>query len=781
MRNEIILIPALEPDDKLLKLIHGLQEYGFYRIVIVNDGSSSSYEHIFTSAKEAGCTVCTHNINLGKGAAIKTGILRSIEIYGHNSGIITVDADGQHLPADTARVSNLMTEYPDSLILGTRDFSKGNVPFRSRYGNKLTSLFFRLSTGVKCSDTQTGLRGIPASMLDTALETEGSRYEYEMNFLTKAAKSVRIVSLPIQTIYENNNSGSHFRTIRDSARIYSKPLKFMTVSAISAVIDFSLFYFLAMILALSPEYIIAAATIIARITSGTVNFALNKLWCFKSQSKTRVEAIKYLALFVSQMCLSAGLVTLLSMLINPVIAKVLVDITLFVISYHIQRDLIFNSDSVSPVRKEGKTMRKKRPVWAVSFGLFLTGYTAFALLDAFVIPHDTVKLSEVTTENGVDAGSETNSDNNPKTDQEVSLLDDENQSNTSQDNTSQNDISQNKTRNKPKSFAKNGNPPRRHGKKRHKPSDISNVEASGNDQNENQTDNAVTDDNQANDITNNDTISDDKQTNNNENNTSPTDNSTTVDNSSNADNTSTADYTYSSDNATINITKKYVENTYVYIADIQLKNSSALQSGVADGTLGRNITAKTSEIAADSDAILAINGDYYGFRDSGYVMRNGYLYRETSSGADSEDLVIYSDGTMEIIKEGDITAEELKEKGAVQIYSFGPGLVDNGEINVSENQEVGHSMRSNPRTAIGYYSPTHYCFVVSDGRTSESEGLSLYQLAQVMDELGVEKAYNLDGGGSSTMYFNGEVINKPTTNGNKISERSVSDIIYIKK
>ena len=747
MRNEIILIPALEPDDKLLKLIHGLQEYGFYRIVIVNDGSSSSYEHIFTSAKEAGCTVCTHDINLGKGAAIKTGILRSIEIYGHNSGIITVDADGQHLPADTARVSNLMTEYPDSLILGTRDFSKGNVPFRSRYGNKLTSLFFRLSTGVKCSDTQTGLRGIPASMLDTALETEGSRYEYEMNFLTKAAKSVRIVSLPIQTIYENNNSGSHFRTIRDSARIYSKPLKFMTVSAVSAVIDFSLFYFLAMILALSPEYIIAAATIIARITSGTVNFALNKLWCFKSQSKTRVEAIKYLALFVSQMCLSAGLVTLLSMLINPVIAKVLVDITLFVISYHIQRDLIFNSDSVSPVRKEGKTMRKKRPVWAVSFGLFLTGYTAFALLDAFVIPHDTVKLSEVTTENVVDAGSETTSDINPKTDQEVSLLDDENQSNTSQDNTSQNDISQNKTRNKPKSFAKNGNPPRRHGKKRHKPSDISNVEASGNDQNENQTDKAVTDDNQANDNQTDDT----------------------------------ADYTYSSDNATINITKKYVENTYVYIADIQLKNSSALQSGVADGTLGRNITAKTSEIAADSDAILAINGDYYGFRDSGYVMRNGYLYRETSSGADSEDLVIYSDGTMEIIKEGDITAEELKEKGAVQIYSFGPGLVDNGEINVSENQEVGHSMRSNPRTAIGYYSPTHYCFVVSDGRTSESEGLSLYQLAQVMDELGVEKAYNLDGGGSSTMYFNGEVINKPTTNGNKISERSVSDIIYIKK
>ena len=249
----------------------------------------------------------------------------------------------------------------------------------------------------------------------------------------------------------------------------------------------------------------------------------------------------------------------------------------------------------------------------------------------------------------------------------------------------------------------------------------------------------------------------------------------------NSDKTTTDDMTYSSDKATIKIIKKYVNNTYVYIADVQLKDTTAFKSAVAENTLGRNITAKTSEIASDANAILAINGDFYGFRDSGYVMRNGYLYRSESAGDDCEDLVVYSDGKMEIIKEGDISAEELEKKGAVQIYSFGPGLIKDGEIAISEDTEVDQSMRSNPRTAIGYYSDTHYCFVVSDGRTDESEGLSLYQLAELMKDLGVSSAYNLDGGGSSTMYFNGEVINNPTTNGNKISERKVSDIICITK
>ena len=213
------------------------------------------------------------------------------------------------------------------------------------------------------------------------------------------------------------------------------------------------------------------------------------------------------------------------------------------------------------------------------------------------------------------------------------------------------------------------------------------------------------------------------------------------------------------------------------MADIYFTDLSAFSTAFAEDTYGKNITDKTSQIAEDNDAVIAINGDYYGAQEKGYVIKNGVLYRSTARN-NAQDLVIYTDGTWEIINESEITAEELMEKGAYQLLSFGPGLIVDGEISVSTDYEVGKAMASNPRTAIGYIDEGHYVFVVSDGRTSTSEGLSVYQLAEFMESLGVETAYNLDGGGSSTMVFNGEVINNPTTSGNKIKERSVSDIVY---
>jgi exopolysaccharide biosynthesis protein len=216
----------------------------------------------------------------------------------------------------------------------------------------------------------------------------------------------------------------------------------------------------------------------------------------------------------------------------------------------------------------------------------------------------------------------------------------------------------------------------------------------------------------------------------------------------------------------------------IYAADITVSSPEYLQTAFAQGAYGKNVTATTSTIASDAGAILAINGDYYGAQESGYVIRNGVLYRSTSAG-DQEDLVIYSDGTFEIINESDVTAEELLADGAQQVLSFGPGLIENGEIAVSVNEETGKAKASNPRTAIGMIDTCHYVMVVSDGRTSESAGLSLYELAEFMQSLGVQTAYNLDGGGSSTMYFQGEVINNPTTDGRTIKERKVSDIVYI--
>lgn len=250
---------------------------------------------------------------------------------------------------------------------------------------------------------------------------------------------------------------------------------------------------------------------------------------------------------------------------------------------------------------------------------------------------------------------------------------------------------------------------------------------------------------------------------------------------SDSDNSSAVitDSSYKAYGISITITEKTLADTQVYIADIYLDDPSVLLSGLADGSFGRNISDKTSSIAQEVGAILAINGDYYGFRDSGYVIRNGYLYRSTAASSSQEDLVIYEDGTFDIIDESDVTAEELQAAGAVQIYSFGPGLVEDSELSVTESQEVSQSMTSNPRTAIGMIEKGHYVMVVSDGRTSESDGLTLYQLARVMQDLGCSEAYNLDGGGSTTMYFNGQVINNPTTTGRSIKERSVSDIIYI--
>lgn len=234
----------------------------------------------------------------------------------------------------------------------------------------------------------------------------------------------------------------------------------------------------------------------------------------------------------------------------------------------------------------------------------------------------------------------------------------------------------------------------------------------------------------------------------------------------------------SDENIQITLTEYREYDTSIYVADIVLSSPEYLQTAFAQNAYGRNVTEKTSEIAESAGAILAINGDYYGSQEEGYVLRNGVLYRNTAASG-QEDLVIYNNGSFAIINETDVTAEELLADGAQQILSFGPALVEDGAVVVSEGDEVGKAKTSNPRTAIGIIDDLHYVFVVSDGRTDESAGLSLSQLAEFMKGLGVVTAYNLDGGGSSTMYFNGEVINNPTTNGRSIKERSVSDIVYI--
>ena len=247
-----------------------------------------------------------------------------------------------------------------------------------------------------------------------------------------------------------------------------------------------------------------------------------------------------------------------------------------------------------------------------------------------------------------------------------------------------------------------------------------------------------------------------------------------------AKNAQVTDTSYLDGNISVNLTEKTVNDTQIYVADVTLSSADYLKTALAQNSYGTNVTATTSVTAAENNAILAVNGDYYGANSSGYVIRNGVVYRDSArEDASNGDLAIYKDGSFKIIYENQISADQLVQDGVVNLLAFGPSLVENGEISVGINTEVGQAMASNPRTAIGIIDENYYIIVVSDGRTSESKGLSLYQMAEVMKSYGVKTAYNLDGGGSSTLYFNGQVINKPTTGGSKISERAVSDIVYI--
>lgn len=236
---------------------------------------------------------------------------------------------------------------------------------------------------------------------------------------------------------------------------------------------------------------------------------------------------------------------------------------------------------------------------------------------------------------------------------------------------------------------------------------------------------------------------------------------------------------YSDENIQIEISKIEKYDTTIYIADITLSSIDYLKTAFANNTYGKNVKETTSDIAESQNAIFAINGDFYGFRNAGFVLRNGTIYRDSSrNGSNNEDLVINEDGSFSIIDENTTDLESVLDSGALQVFSFGPSLIQNGELTVTQNTEVSQSMSSNPRTAIGIIDNLHYICVVSDGRTSESAGLSLYELAGIMQDYGCVTAYNLDGGGSSTMYFNGSVINNPTS-GNRSGERKVSDIVYI--
>lgn len=352
--NAVIVIPALNPDCYLVEYIEKLIENGARDIIVVNDGSSDEYKEVFEKIEKIGqCMLVNHEINLGKGRALKNAMsLYKEKLQGRGyAGIITVDADGQHTVEDVAKVSKKMNECPESLILGERDFDK-DVPLRSKFGNVCTSFIFKLLYKIKLHDTQTGLRGIPNKYLEIFSKLEGDRYEYEMNMLMACSRNkISIESVSIQTIYNDNNQSSHFRPLVDSFKIYKLIFgtffKYTFVSLSSFVIDILLFRFLIFLFydRFTNIYILLS-TIIARICSSLFNFIMNKKVVFKSDEKTIVTITKYYILCVVQMLASAILVSTIYKIVpfSETVVKMVVDTLLFLVSYRIQNNLIFKKN-----------------------------------------------------------------------------------------------------------------------------------------------------------------------------------------------------------------------------------------------------------------------------------------------------------------------------------------------------------------------------------------------------------------------------------------------------
>lgn len=347
--NAVILIPALDPDEKLVTLIRDLRSRGFERFVVVDDGSAASCAVLFDEIEREGACVLHHDANLGKGAAIKTGLREVQARFPQFTHVVTVDADGQHLPDDILKVSEAVEGRHDHVVIGVRDLGAKGVPFKSRLGNAFSSAYFKFDTGMSCPDTQTGLRAIPRSLVPLALSVGGMRYEYEMNFLTIVAKrKIPLIMIPIEVVYENNNAASHFDAVRDSMRIYKQLVRFAGSSAACSAVDLGLFASIMFLAGSKAAAVVIAATVVARVCSGMLNFSLNRCWSFASSASlagnTKKQLRRYIALFLALMFASAGFVSLSALLPIPLLlAKVAIDSTLFVISYFAQKNWVFSS------------------------------------------------------------------------------------------------------------------------------------------------------------------------------------------------------------------------------------------------------------------------------------------------------------------------------------------------------------------------------------------------------------------------------------------------------
>lgn len=346
MRNFLILIPSLDPDEKIISVVSGLKEVGFTEFLIVNDGSASSY-YFERLQNEFNCVVINHSINKGKGVALKTGY-KYCKNREDISYILTVDGDNQHKAKDVLAVAKTLSESDEkALVLGVRNFNKRkNIPLRSFIGNQISACVLALMLGKKLQDTQTGLRGFHINAIDDMLEINGERFEYETNVLLYARKKgLKLIETSIETVYIQENESSHFNPLGDSLKVFSVIGKFFLSSCISFIVDISVFSVIIYLFFKGNDTTadVFIASVIARVISSAVNFVLNYKTVFKSDENLKVAIVKYYGFAIILMLISSFTTSFFGEMTQlPVITKIIVDAILFMCSYWIQKYYIFN-------------------------------------------------------------------------------------------------------------------------------------------------------------------------------------------------------------------------------------------------------------------------------------------------------------------------------------------------------------------------------------------------------------------------------------------------------
>ena len=357
MDNVVIMIPAYNPDEKFITFVKNLRDSGYTDIIVINDGSRKDTEHFFTEAKEQyDCEIVSHSINLGQGRAYKSGfnyfLMQSLsgERYNNVIGIIQCDCDGQHCVEDINKCADLLQENPNSFIIGVRNFSDKNIPFRSRFGNKMTSIFFKFFCGINIQDTQSGLKGIPRYIIPKLMEIPGERFEYASSVLIEIQREgIEILPFPIQTIYINGNETSHFNPIVDSIRIYSLILRYLMSSLLAFVFDIILYsLFIRGFRIVFPEYYIIFSTYLSRLILCIYVFFFNKKMVFHNNEPTLPVAIKFFVLCAVQATVSGVTVEGIVHVIDEkvIISKVIVDTILFFASFQIQSKWVFKKNPI---------------------------------------------------------------------------------------------------------------------------------------------------------------------------------------------------------------------------------------------------------------------------------------------------------------------------------------------------------------------------------------------------------------------------------------------------